>query len=426
MPETFTPTTWVDGSGGGTPITAAQLNRVEQGVESMDDRVTALEDTRAQAATIRETWTGVNGAAWPAAWTGANGTRDIQSNAGRHITAATASAVTTDAQSGPAAGELVVRFQWSAINVERYEYFACRAADFNNNTHVRVTDTGVAQTISIRKRVASASTLLSTDAAVTVAANTWYWVRFRWAGSDYKARFWPDGDPEPVTWNVTATDTAHTSGSVMLATQNGADALARTTLFDDLQVWEGAGVQSVAGKTGAVTLVPGDVGLGAVANAAQVQLATIDAKGDLLAGTAADTIARVAVGANGRVVAAASAQATGVEWQANPTPATVALTDGATVALDAAAGKVFKLTAAGDRTISVPTNPLDGRGIIIAHTASVAARTLALTTGSAGSFIFGSDITALSQTALGKTDYIGAVYDSTADRWRVVSYVKGF
>jgi hypothetical protein len=43
MPETFTPFTWADGSAGGTPIIAAQLNRIETGVESMDDRVTALE-----------------------------------------------------------------------------------------------------------------------------------------------------------------------------------------------------------------------------------------------------------------------------------------------------------------------------------------------------------------------------------------------
>jgi hypothetical protein len=43
MPETFTPKTWVDGSGGGTPIVAADLNRVEQGVEAIDDRVAALE-----------------------------------------------------------------------------------------------------------------------------------------------------------------------------------------------------------------------------------------------------------------------------------------------------------------------------------------------------------------------------------------------
>lgn len=43
MPETFTPQTWVDGAAGGTPLTAAQMNRVEAGIESMDDRVTALE-----------------------------------------------------------------------------------------------------------------------------------------------------------------------------------------------------------------------------------------------------------------------------------------------------------------------------------------------------------------------------------------------
>lgn len=47
MPETYTPNSWVDGSGGGTPITASRLNNIEAGVESMDDRVTALEDTAA-------------------------------------------------------------------------------------------------------------------------------------------------------------------------------------------------------------------------------------------------------------------------------------------------------------------------------------------------------------------------------------------
>jgi hypothetical protein len=174
----------------------------------------------------------------------------------------------------------------------------------------------------------------------------------------------------------------------------------------------------------AITAV--DVALGNVANAAQVQLSTIDAKGDLLVGTASDSLARQAVGANGRVLAAASAQTNGVEWSANPVPVPVLLSDVASVALDAAAGKVFKLTATGSRTIAVPTNATDGRGIVIAHTASGAARTLALTTGTAGAFAFGSDITALTETAVGTTDYIGAIYDSTAARWRVISYAKGY
>ena len=43
MSETFTPFTWADDEVGGTPITAAQLNRLETGVESLDDRAAALE-----------------------------------------------------------------------------------------------------------------------------------------------------------------------------------------------------------------------------------------------------------------------------------------------------------------------------------------------------------------------------------------------
>jgi len=40
----------------------------------------------------------------------------------------------------------------------------------------------------------------------------------------------------------------------------------------------------------------------------------VDAKGDIIAATAADTVARLAVGANGTVLTAASGQATGLQW----------------------------------------------------------------------------------------------------------------
>ena len=103
------------------------------------------------------------------------------------------------------------------------------------------------------------------------------------------------------------------------------------------------------------------------------------------------------------------------------------LTDGATVALNAGLpGGVYRLVAAGDRTILAPTNATSGQKIIIQHVASGSTRTLTLTTGSAGAFRFGSDITAMTVTASGKTDYIGCVYNGTDSRWDVVAYSKGY
>jgi hypothetical protein len=57
--------------------------------------------------------------------------------------------------------------------------------------------------------------------------------------------------------------------------------------------------------------------------ATAIENTTIDAKGDLLVGTAADTVGRLAVGTNGFYLAANSATATGLQWTAittDPTP----------------------------------------------------------------------------------------------------------
>jgi hypothetical protein len=107
-------------------------------------------------------------------------------------------------------------------------------------------------------------------------------------------------------------------------------------------------------------------------------------------------------------------------------PAPMALTDGATVAIDVASrATYYRLVAAGDRTLAQPTNPFGGQKIVIMHVASGGARTLTLASGAFG-FRFGSDIPALTPTASGKTDYIGAIYNLTDQRWDVVAYTKGF
>jgi len=103
----------------------------------------------------------------------------------------------------------------------------------------------------------------------------------------------------------------------------------------------------------------------------------------------------------------------------------VALTDGATIDTDASSGDVFSVTIAGDRTLNPPTNPRDGQKAVWRVKASGAGRTLTLSSA-AGGFRFGSDITSLSQVASGKTDYIGAIYNSADGKWDVIAYSKGY
>jgi hypothetical protein len=69
------------------------------------------------------------------------------------------------------------------------------------------------------------------------------------------------------------------------------------------------------GTTGQVLTVAGGVPTWATSDDANaIQNAIVDAKGDIIAASAADTPARLAVGANGTVLTADSAEATGLKW----------------------------------------------------------------------------------------------------------------
>ena len=56
--------------------------------------------------------------------------------------------------------------------------------------------------------------------------------------------------------------------------------------------------------------------IGRVPGATGIQPSIVDAKGDLIAATAADSVSRLAVGANGTVLTADSAETTGLKWAA--------------------------------------------------------------------------------------------------------------
>jgi hypothetical protein len=103
------------------------------------------------------------------------------------------------------------------------------------------------------------------------------------------------------------------------------------------------------------------------------------------------------------------------------------LTDGATVSIDPSKGHRFYHSGSTGRTFGAPGTGYDGQQIVIVtKNTGGGSVTHSLTTGSAGAFRFGSDITALSATAAGKTDYLTAVYHATDDRWDVVGYSKGY
>lgn len=107
--------------------------------------------------------------------------------------------------------------------------------------------------------------------------------------------------------------------------------------------------------------------------------------------------------------------------------APIAITDAAGAVIDASLGNLFSWVAAADRTAGTTTNAVAGQKLILCFNASGGARTLTLPTATTGDFAFGSDITSLTQTASGKTDVIGCIYNTVkANRWAVVAVIKGF
>lgn len=109
--------------------------------------------------------------------------------------------------------------------------------------------------------------------------------------------------------------------------------------------------------------------------------------------------------------------------------AAVALTDGASVALDASAGSSFRLTLGGNRTLAAPSNPTDGQVIELELTQDgTGSRTLTLPTG-AGGVRFGTDAPSnlfVLSTGAGLTDYLTLKYRASVDRWDVLGFIRGF
>lgn len=105
----------------------------------------------------------------------------------------------------------------------------------------------------------------------------------------------------------------------------------------------------------------------------------------------------------------------------------VTLTDATTIAVDASQGNHFRVTLAGNRTLGAPSNPANGQKITVEVIQdATGSRTLAYASG-AGGYAWGTDIPAPTlTTTASKRDFLGFMYNSTANLWYGVAVCRGF
>jgi hypothetical protein len=229
------------------------------------------------------------------------------------------------------------------------------------------------------------------------------------------------GTPGPVSMTVgtTATGAAGSNASVVNAGTSSAVVLNFTIPQGAVGAQGPAGsalVTSVSGKTGAVTLVKADVGLGSVDNTADTAKPVSTAQQtalNLKQNTAAKDTANGYAGLDGNTKLVAAQLPT-----APLNPAFVALTDGATITWAAQTDRVTQnasVTLAGNRTLAFSGIAAGMNGTLIVKQDAAGARSLTLP---GGSKVIGGGAGAIAlSTAANAIDILSWIYDGTNYFW---------
>lgn len=114
--------------------------------------------------------------------------------------------------------------------------------------------------------------------------------------------------------------------------EDSADIKAALKLYHYGQASEPATIEDVPAESVAGYLIDLQDQIDTLSNSSGIQASIVDAKGDLIVATGADTVTRKAIGTNNQVLAADSAETTGIKW--------TAATDLVSAASTSAAGKV--------------------------------------------------------------------------------------
>lgn len=145
------------------------------------------------------------------------------------------------------------------------------------------------------------------------------------------------------------------------------------------------------------------------------------AAGDLITASAPNTLARQAVGINGQVLSADTAESTGLRW-VTPTdpfiPRVASITSGATLTPNAELFEQFNITAlAVNASVASPTGgAVDGKRLLIRIQDDGTSRTL-----SWNAMYKPIGVTIPTATTAGKTHYIGMLYNTQASCWDVLA-----
>jgi hypothetical protein len=107
-------------------------------------------------------------------------------------------------------------------------------------------------------------------------------------------------------------------------------------------------------------------------------------------------------------------------------PKVVALTDAATIKVDASQGNDFRVTLGGARTMGEPSNPVDGQSITFELVQDgTGSRTVTWTSG-AGGYSFGSGSAPTLSTAAGTRDLVAFRYSASKGEWLALGSALGF
>jgi len=104
-------------------------------------------------------------------------------------------------------------------------------------------------------------------------------------------------------------------------------------------------------------------------------------------------------------------------------PAVVSLTDGATISVNASLGNDFRVTITGQRSMSNPSNPVNGQRITF-QISQGAGGSHTLTWGSA--YNFGAAVAPTLSANAGETDVFGFIYNAAKAGWLCTGWALGF